>query len=357
MPQSFDDARLQTAGVEHPLATIVVTNHNYAKYIRHCLESVAAQTYRNWECIVVDDVSGDDSMKLVEEFLDGHPLAEKFTILRRQENGGQMEAFRDGLDKARGTLCMMLDADDALLEDFLETHVRLHLGRKAVAFTSTNQYQIDGDGRILAGDHPDHLSKGRLRYVPEVPLHKGFWIWATASSMVFRTATLRMIMPKKGVTFRICADYYIAQFANLLGNSILAPSIHGCYRRHGENNFGSNPIIGAVNSVGCLDRHPPHDEFRWAMINHILENHPRFYRIYMEKGVVRLLCRLARLGELLGIVGERPDIFKRGRAWYVKYYFGWHAPRYLKNKRKWARRLVEVDPGYFYEGDGENTFP
>lgn len=355
--RTCNDRRLAEVSIDQPLVSIIVTNCNYAKYIAACLRSVAGQTYPHWECIVVDDVSTDDSLAVLEGFLAEAPLRERFTLLRRQENGGQMEAFRDGLERARGTFCMMLDADDVLLPDFLETHVRVHLGRKAVAFTSSNQYQIDGEGHVIAGDHPDHLGKGRYRYVPEVPFQKGFWIWATASSMVFRRATLNLLMPDRSVTFRICADYYIAQFANLLGNSLLIPAILGCYRRHGANNFGDNPVIGAVNSVGCLDKHPPHDSFRQAMIEHILTNYPRFYRIYMEKGVVRLLCRLATLEELRRLVREHRDIFTRPDGWYVRTYLAYHLGRWSRNRRPWPKRLIIVPEDYLFEGIGENPFP
>lgn len=354
---TMDDPRLTDSGIRLPLVSIIVTNYNYARYILETLGSVCRQSYPLWECIVVDDVSTDGSMESVEGFLRQHPNQERFILVQRETNGGQMEAFRDGLARARGELCMTLDADDVLLPDFLETHVRAHLGRKSVAFTSSNQYQINAQGQVIAGDHPDHLAKGKLRYVPEAPLHKGYWIWATASSMVFRRETLNLLMPKPGVTFRICADYYIAQFANQLGNSLLIPTIHGCYRRHGENNFGSNPVVGAINSVGCLDQHPPHDEFRWAMINHILDNYPRFYRIYMEKGVVRIICRLARLKEVLRIIREHRSIFTRPAWWYAREYLNFHLPRWRNQRKPWKDRLVIVPEDFFYEGKGENPFP
>lgn len=351
------DPRLSAVSIAHPLVSVIITNYNYGKYIAACLAGLAAQTYAHWECFVVDDVSTDNSMQLVEDFLQGHPLRERFTLLRRTANGGQMEAFRDGLARARGTFCMMLDADDVLLPDFLETHVRHHLGRKAVAFTSSNQYQIDGAGQVISGDHPDHLGKGRLRYVAEATFQKGFWIWATSSSMVFRRETLQLIMPAPGVTFRICADYYIAHFAQLLGNSLLIPTIHGCYRRHGENNFGDNPVIGAVNSVGCLDRHPPHDDFRRVMMQHLLQNYARFYRIYMEKGVASLLYRIATLQELKQLVREHGEILRRPMWWYVRHYLEFHARRWRRKRTPWKHKLPVVPEGFLFRGEGNNPFP
>ncbi|MBF0232225.1 MAG: glycosyltransferase [Desulfamplus sp.] len=356
---TFSDERLSAAGIKHPLLSVIITNYNYAQYVIETLESVIKQTYTHWECIVVDDVSMDDSVGRIKEFIDNAPPMEKakFTLICRKTNGGQMEAFSDGLSKAQGNFCMMLDSDDVLLPDFMETHIKAHLGKRSVAFTSSNQYQIDGQGNVIAGDHPDHMSKGKYRYIPDTPLHRGYWIWATASSMVFRMDTLRLIMPDPGITFRICADYYIAHFANQLGNSLLIPSFHGCYRRHGENNFGSNPIVGAINSVGCLDQHPPHDEFRWTMINHIIKHYNKFYRIYMEKGIVKILCRLATLRELLKLTEENQEFFTRSKWWYIWQYICFHTPRWYKSRQKWQKRLITVPEEYFFNGKGENPFP
>ena len=109
-------------------------------------------------------------------------------------------------------------------------------------------------------------------------------------------------MPRDGTTFRICADYYIAHFCHLIGDSLLVPTIHGCYRRHGGNNFGSNPVLGNINSVGNLDKHPPHDLFRRTMILHVLDNFELFYPIFMGKGLVQFLLRLAKPCELPRLV-------------------------------------------------------
>jgi len=317
LPPALKDIRLGHAGVSAPRVSFIVTNYNYGPYIVECLESVARQTFSNWECIVVDDVSTDGSPAKVRAFIaaDG---SGRFRLLERTTNGGQMEAFRDGLAVATGSFVVMLDADDILLEDFIEAHLRAHLTVATVAFTSTNQYQINSAGDVIGGQHMDHQSKGYYRHVRKTSFQKGFWIWATSSSMMFRRSTLERIMPDDKTTFRICADYYLAHFCNLIGDSLLVPTIHGCYRRHEKNNFASNPVLGNINSVGDLTKHPPHDLFRETMIRHVLQNYDRFFPIFMEKGLVHFLLRLVKIRELPRLVRENPKVFPRSLAHYLK---------------------------------------
>ena len=332
LPQALQDKRLDRAGMHRPRVSFIVTSYNYEKYVLECLRSVTRQTYDNWECIVVDDVSTDNTRALLREFAAGPEAGGRFTLVERSVNGGQMDAFRDGLAKATGSFVVMLDADDVLLEDFLEAHLRAHLSVATVAFTSSNQYQINAKGEIIGGQHMDHQSKGHFRHVRKTSFQNGFWVWATSSSMVFRRSTVELIMPRDGTTFRICADYYIAHFCHLIGDSLLVPTIHGCYRRHGGNNFGTNPVLGNINSVGNLDKHPPHDLFRQTMIRHVLDNHDLFYPIFMGKGLVQFLLRLAKPRELPGLVARYPKAFPRPLRHYL----------WLAAKQWWAKHSTPV---------------
>jgi glycosyltransferase involved in cell wall biosynthesis len=335
----FADERLSASGIATPLVSIILTNYNYGRYVEACLDSVERQSYRNFECLIVDDVSTDDSPARIKAFIARAKEPEKFTLIERTENGGQMEGFRTGLAHCKGTFVVLLDADDVLLPDFLETHLTAHLGVKTVAFTSTNQYQIDGQGVLTGGDHLDHQGKGQFRFAPDHTFHRGYWIWATASSMMFRKTVLDLIFPDPDVTFRICADYFVAHFAQLLGNSLLIPTIHGCYRRHGENNFGSNPIIGALNSVGSMDKHPPHDDFRKAMIAHVLRHFDRFHVILGPRVFALLMFRLNRLGELLRLYDAHPDKFRSPKRVLVRRYLAYRVQKYFIENRPWPQKL------------------
>ncbi|MBE7186214.1 MAG: glycosyltransferase family 2 protein, partial [Methylobacterium mesophilicum] len=91
------------------LISIIVTNHNYARFLGQCLDSVMAQTYAAVECIVVDDGSTDESRDVI-----GRYPAVKAIF---QANVGQAIAAKNGLRHATGDVVLFLDSDDFLFAD------------------------------------------------------------------------------------------------------------------------------------------------------------------------------------------------------------------------------------------------
>ena len=65
----IDVASGTSAGLKLPLVSVIVTAHNYAAYVAECLASVRAQSYSNFECLVVDDASTDQTLDVVERTL------------------------------------------------------------------------------------------------------------------------------------------------------------------------------------------------------------------------------------------------------------------------------------------------
>lgn len=104
-----------------PLVSVVVPCFNYGHLLRESLDSVRGQSLRDWECIVVDDGSTDDTSAVAGSYV---AQDARFVCLR-QENGGLSAARNAGLRKARGELIQLLDADDLLEGDKLKEHARL----------------------------------------------------------------------------------------------------------------------------------------------------------------------------------------------------------------------------------------
>ena len=68
----------------NPLISIVVPVYNVSKYLRKCLDSILAQAYTNWECILVDDGSTDDSGQICEDF---NKIDRRFRVLHKSNQG------------------------------------------------------------------------------------------------------------------------------------------------------------------------------------------------------------------------------------------------------------------------------
>lgn len=92
----------------YPKVSIIVPVYNTEKYLRRCLDSIAAQTFTDWECICVDDGSPDASGAICDEYA---AKDSRFVVIH-QENGGVSRARNAGLDAARGEWIAFVDSDD-----------------------------------------------------------------------------------------------------------------------------------------------------------------------------------------------------------------------------------------------------
>jgi glycosyltransferase involved in cell wall biosynthesis len=292
------DERLSELNTVAPKVSIIVTNYNYADYIGECLSSVSRQTYPDIECIVVDDNSTDHSVDRINRFIDTDKSSATFSLVRHDSTRGQYAAFRTGMAHANGALISFLDADDLLLPDFISEHIRVHLTMPPVAFTSSNQYQIDSTGQLIGGVHPDLLTQNSYRMIGTISLHRAFWVWATTSSMVFRRAVLGYVLADADEAFRKCADNYVAHFCNLLGGSILVPKVLGCYRRHQRNTFSNNPLIGGRLPTGDMRQHPSHELVLRLIRERMLECSEEFNSLLGGSGWLHTLCKVAPLIDL-----------------------------------------------------------
>ena len=334
--------RVTRLGGRPPFVTVVVTVFNYERYVVDCLRSIAGQTYRHFKCIIVDDCSVDGSALAIERFIAEQSLAERFTLVRHSVNQGQMAGFKTGLEHAEGEFLVYVDADDLLLPDFLLGHLEVHLDEMPVAFTSSDQFQINEVGEVIAGRHADLQVRGRYRRVGAHYLYENSWLWATTSSMMFRRAALQLILPDVTEPFRVCADNYICHFSNLVGGSILIPERLGCYRRHGANSFSSNRIVGGQHPTGDMRRHPRHDAIRQATVEHLLDYADRFVAVLAGWWYLVLLSRVLSFGEALRLVVDG----SWGRRVRLPAYFKLpFLARSLVNRLRWkARRVVAFGP-------------
>lgn len=103
---------------ELPLISVIIPNHNYARFLNKAITSVQCQTYPNLEIIVINNGSTDDSLQTLRKY--GSQIR-----LIDQDNLGQAGARNSGLKVARGDLIAFLDADDFWQEDKLEKQIKL----------------------------------------------------------------------------------------------------------------------------------------------------------------------------------------------------------------------------------------
>jgi len=103
-----------------PLVSIIVPCYNQGLYLSECLQSVLEQTYHNWECIIINDGSHDNTESVAIEWTDKDT---RFKYIY-QNNSGVSAARNNAIDKAKGQFILPLDGDDKIGNKYLELGVR-----------------------------------------------------------------------------------------------------------------------------------------------------------------------------------------------------------------------------------------
>lgn len=130
--------------MEKGLVSIITPCYNGAKYIGETIESVKGQTYENWEMIIVDDGSNDESVSIISRYVENEPRIKMI----RQENKGSAAARNNGIRQAKGQYIALLDADDIWKENFLREQITLMLNKKTQCVYSSYEC-IDENSKPL----------------------------------------------------------------------------------------------------------------------------------------------------------------------------------------------------------------
>ena len=121
------------------LVTVVVPCFNYARYLRQCVESLLRQSYTQWECIIVDDGSTDDTPAICADLAGIDPRIRAI----RQANAGLSAARNTGIRGASGEFVQFLDADDLLQSEKLAAHVGFLRAHPAVDIVAGAAAYVD----------------------------------------------------------------------------------------------------------------------------------------------------------------------------------------------------------------------
>ena len=223
----------------HPSISIVINNYNYGRFLGEAIRSALDQTMPALEVIVVDDGSTDNSREIIESFGERiHPIY--------QSNGGQAAAFNSGIRAAKADWVWLLDADDILKSNALETGRSLIY--PSVSRIAMGLQNIDAGGKPLGYQIPN-LGRAFTGPLHEAILQQGSLIGIPTSGNLFRRDALNAILPVPQKDFRICADAYLYVMSALHGTLKADSTVVADYRIHGDNNYISF-ITDRHNKIG-----------------------------------------------------------------------------------------------------------
>lgn len=128
-----------------PLVSIITPVYKCEQYIRETLDSVLAQTYTNWEMLLADDCTPDNSAQIIAEYIEKD---HRFKYIKLSQNGGPAVARNVALENAKGRYIAYLDADDIWFPEKLEKQIA-YMNENNILFTCCDYEKIEHDGTPL----------------------------------------------------------------------------------------------------------------------------------------------------------------------------------------------------------------
>ena len=184
-----------------PKITVYITNHNYEKFISKSIQSVLNQSFKNYELIIIDDGSSDDSVNVIDRFCKKN----KDIIFVKQKKRGLVASNNIAISLAKGKYIMRLDADDWLKKDALKEMFKIIEKNDETAMVFPDYYEVDINGKKILRfvrhnfkkvdlkDQPAHGACSLIRlsilkkiggYDEKFMCQDGYYIWMKLMSIV-----------------------------------------------------------------------------------------------------------------------------------------------------------------------------
>lgn len=213
------------------MITVILPNYNHARFLPARLDSILQQTYQDFELIILDDCSSDNSCELIENYRN-HPKVSHI-IYNEENSGSTFRQWERGLALAQGKYVWIAESDDlcesTLLEE-LVTAIEINTG--VVAYSRIRY--IDQDGKFL--DNPSSTDK-TICYEPNEFISQkmaiGNVIYNASCSLFKREVALSL--PKDYMKFKAAGDYLFWVMMAQHGRVVFVDKVLDYCRTHGTN--------------------------------------------------------------------------------------------------------------------------
>jgi glycosyltransferase involved in cell wall biosynthesis len=227
-----------------PLVSVIVANYNYASYLSDAIESVFKQTYSNWELIICDDGSTDESVEIARRF----ELRDPRVRVLVKENGGQVSAWNAAYPHCEGEVFCFLDSDDAFDSRKLESIIFAFRRESEVGLVYHRFRYVDDQMNPLDLYGPDEFPSG---WLADAALASGQGFVSKTSDFAIRREVLELFTPlPEELAF---ADGYICRLATFVTRIGCIPETLSYYRIHGSNAMGNLTLLDKRTLVPLID--------------------------------------------------------------------------------------------------------
>jgi glycosyltransferase involved in cell wall biosynthesis len=211
-------------------ASIIISSHNYGRFLGQAIDSALDQSYPQTEVIVVDDGSLDNSREVIAGY--GSRI---LPLLKNNE--GQASAWNAGFALSRGDAIFFLDSDDVLLPGAVDRAMPFFQDA-GVARVHWPLWLIDERGAKTSVEPRDTLPEGDLRAAVLRAGADGY-TWPATSGNAWARTFLAGVLPMPEEEFKTSPDIYLSAIVPLFGRIQRVLEPQSCWRIHGQNNCGS----------------------------------------------------------------------------------------------------------------------
>lgn len=127
-----------------PIVSVIIPNYNHARYLKQRIDSVLNQTYQDFELIILDDKSTDNSKEVIEQYRN-HPKVSHI-VYNEQNSGTTFKQWNKGIKLAKGDYIWLAESDDAAENTFLEELVKPFQQNEKLGIVYCDSYYMDENG-------------------------------------------------------------------------------------------------------------------------------------------------------------------------------------------------------------------
>jgi len=280
-----------------PLFSVIMPSYNYEQFIEEAISSVLNQSYPNWELIICDDGSTDDSREIIRRFAG----EEERVSLIEQANSGVSTALNTAYAACNGEIVCILDADDVLHHDKMKDVVRRCQESPQAGFIIHTMRVIDNAGNTLYQlPRSGQFEEGWL--ADDVVRRGGRWRSMPASALCFRRTVADLLFPLPVDSLASMADAYLYMLAPLLTEVAFIDKPLADYRLHGSNMTGSLAFSAAHSEKFIKGMERVHESIEAKACPELFKEMPlklTNHLTYQEQSYLKALFGTSTRSELL----------------------------------------------------------
>ena len=215
-----------------PVVSVIVPSYNHAPYLQQRIDSVLCQTFQDFELILLDDCSTDNSREVMERYHNDPHVSH--ILFNNQNSGSAFRQWKKGIDLAEGEWIWIAESDDWAENTFLEEMLQaVKRDPQCVLASSTPCYvfpdgktwhkEVDGETRVYQGYD---FARQRLVEGNSLP---------NVSALLIRCDVMRQLGFDEVENMRLCGDWLLYAMLCAKGNVVELGKVLSSFRQHGDN--------------------------------------------------------------------------------------------------------------------------